>query len=236
VPVYLGLGVLALVFVVMLLRGFVGSNPKTLARGTQTFIAVVCSAILLVFIAFLALERTGLALAVIGGLAPLAIRGWMEWRRRQAAAGPPPGRSSEVETDYLQMRLDHDAGTMSGSVRRGRFQGRNLGDMAREELVELWHECRLADAQAAQLLEAYLDRAMPGWREANRAGGSKGRANTGDAMTREEAYAILGLAGGAGEPEIREAYQRLMKKIHPDRGGSTYLAAKINRAREVLLG
>jgi hypothetical protein len=235
VPIYLGLGVVALVFVVMLLRGFVGSNPAQLARGTQTFIAVVCGAILLVFILFLAIERTALAIAVIGGLAPLAIRGFMEWRRRQAAAGPPPGRSSEVETDYLQMRLDHDAGTMSGSVRRGRFQGSDLGEMAREELVELWHECRLADAQAAQLLEAYLDRAMPEWREASRAG-SNAQAKTGDAMTREEAYAILGLAGGAGEPEIREAYQRLMKKIHPDRGGSTYLAAKINRAREVLLG
>jgi len=76
---------------------------------------------------------------------------------------------------------------------------------------------------------------MPGWREAKPRGGA-GRANTGDAMTREEAYAILDLAVGAGEVEIREAYQRLMKKIHPDRGGSTYLAAKINRAREVLLG
>jgi hypothetical protein len=136
-----------------------------------------------------------------------------------------------VETDYLRMRLDHDTGAMSGTVLRGRFQGRHLGELASEELIELWHECRVGDEQAAKLLEAYLDHSAPGWREASRAAG-----NAGDAMTREEAYAILGLAVDAGEAEIREAYHRLMMNMHPDRGGSTYLAAKINRAREVLLG
>ncbi|SEC76354.1 DnaJ domain-containing protein [Rhizobiales bacterium GAS188] len=234
-PVYLGLGAVVLLLVLMLLRAVVSTNPARLARGTQIVVTVVGIGALLVLIVFLAMERLGLALAVIAGLAPLALRFWAEWRRRQAASSPPPGQASQVETDYLQMRLDHDAGTMTGTVRRGRFQGRDLGEMSHDELVELWRECRVEDAQAAKLLEAYLDRLTPGWREASRAG-ANAAANSGSTMTREEAYAILGLADGAGEAEIQEAHHRLMKKIHPDRGGSTYLAAQINRARKLLLG
>jgi hypothetical protein len=236
VLVYLGFGALVFLFGLLLLRAFVEANPAKLARSTRMFLTAIASAVpLLVLIIFIATERIGLALAVIGGLVPLAMRGWAEWRRRQAAGEPPPRQASEVETEYLRMRLDHDTGTMSGTVRRGRFQDRHLGELSRDELIKVWHECRVEDAQAAKLLEAYLDRLTPGWREASRAGGDPA-GNASDAMTREEAYAILGLAVGAGEAEVREAHHRLMMKIHPDQGGSTYLAIKINRAREVLLG
>ncbi len=235
--VYLGFGVLVLLLGLWLLRAFVEANPAKRARGMRVFLISIAGTIaLLVLIVLIASDRVGLGLAEIGGLAPLALRGWALWRRRHAAGAPPPGRVSEVETDYLRMRLDHDTGTMSGTVRRGRFQGRHLGELSRDELIELWRECRAEDAQAANLLEAYLDRLTPSWREASRAGANNTAARASDAMTREEAYAILGLAVGAGEAEIREAYHRLMMKIHPDQGGSTYLAAKINRAREVLLG
>jgi hypothetical protein len=160
----------------------------------------------------------------------------MQWRRRPAqAASPSPGRASEVTTDYLRMRLDHVSGTMSGSVQRGRLLGRYLAELSSEELIELWRECVIKDAQGAKLLEAYLDRVMANWREASRVQGNAASGN-GGAMTREEAFAILGLAEGAGEAEIRDAYHRLMMKLHPDKGGSAYLAAKLNRAKEVLLG
>jgi hypothetical protein len=234
--VYLGLGVLVLLLGLWLLRAFVEANPAKLARGTRVFLISIAGTIaLLVLIVLIASDRVGLALAEMSGLAPLALRGWALWRRRHAASAPPPGQVSEVETDYLRMRLDHDTGTMSGTVRRGHFRGRHLGELSRDELIELWRECRAEDAQAANLIEAYLDRLTPGWREASRAGGDPA-GNASDAMTREEAYAILGLADGAGEAEIQEAHHRLMKKIHPDRGGSTYLAAQINRARKLLLG
>jgi len=161
-------------------------------------------------------------------------------RRRQAARDRPPRRSSEVETEYIRMRLDHDSGTMSGMVRRGPFQGRRLDELTRAELLVLWRQCRVEDEPGANLLEAYLDRLMPEWRvEAQRAGtgtgGGKAGPRTADTMTRAEAYEVLGLSWGAGESEIREAHRRLMLKLHPDHGGSTYLAAKLNRAREVLL-
>ncbi len=233
--VYLGFGVLVLLLALWLLRLFVEADPARLARAARVFLVVIGGSLALVLLVVLvASGRLGLGLAEIGGLAPLALREVARWRRRQAATAPPPGQASEVETDYLRMRLDHDSGTMSGTVRRGPFQGRHLSELSRDELVALWRECRAEDPQGASLLEAYLDRVMAGWREAGDSQGAAGRPS-GDAMSREEAYAVLGLVAGASEAEIREAYHRLMMKIHPDQGGSTYLAAQINLAREVLL-
>jgi DnaJ domain len=179
--------------------------------------------------AFVAADPAGLARAFA------RLVGAVERRRRAATERQPP-RSSEVETECIRMRLDHDSGTMSGIVRRGVFAGRRLDELTRSELLALWRQCRIEDAPGANLLEAYLDRLMPDWRAQAQRGASTGGERSADAMTRAEAYEVLGLSSGAGETEIREAHRRLMLKLHPDQGGSTYLAAKLNRAREVLLG
>ncbi len=232
---YLGFGVLVLAFGLMLLRAFVHANPAKLAHSTRVaVIAAACGIALVALVLFIASERVGLAVAEITALAPILLRGYAQWRRNQSHAAPSPGQASEIATKYLRMRLDHDSGAMSGFVLHGRFQGRELGELAREALIELWRECLVEDGQGAKLLEAYLDRLDPDWREKSRATG--GGASGADAMTREEALAILGLAEGASEAEVREAYHRLMMKLHPDKGGSAYLAAKLNRAREMLLG
>lgn len=231
--IYFGLGVLALVFGLWLLRVFVTADPGVLARNAGRIaigLGVTAAAALLVV-----LLLTGrLVPSALVGLG-LLVRLWMQWRRRRPASTPPPGETSEVETDYMRMTLDHDSGTMSGTVRRGPFQGRRLDELGRPELISLWRECRAEDGQGASLLEAYLDRLIPGWREDAARSASGAAARPADAMTREEAYAVLGLAPGAGAAEIREAHRRLMMKLHPDQGGSDYLAAKLNRAREVLM-
>ena len=233
---YLGLGVSVLAVGLLILRAFVQANPAKLAQGARTAIIVAVAAVALVALAlFIVSGRISFGVVEIIALLPIVMQGIALWRRQRSQWGPSQGRASEVETDYLRMRLDHDTGAMSGTIRRGPHKGRDLEELTREELIALWRECRAEDAQGAKLLEAYLDRLGPDWRKGGEASGGS-PSGAADAMTREEALAVLGLADGASEAAIREAYHRLMKKIHPDLGGSAYLAAKLNRARELLLG
>ncbi len=150
--------------------------------------------------------------------------------------GTPPGSpaTSRIETTWLRMTLDHDTGALSGVVLQGKFRGQTLTDLSLDELRDLLAECRINDEQAVPLLETYLDRQFgEKWRQEGDAPRHE-RPPT-SAMTKEEAYEILGLQPGASIAEIRAAHRRLMQKIHPDRGGSTYLAAKINQAKDLLL-
>jgi len=147
---------------------------------------------------------------------------------------PTPGQTSQVRTPHLEMELDLGTGAMRGRVLKGVFAGREIDQMAPAELALLWQDCRFEDPQSAQLIEAYLDQVHPSWRE-DLARAETEVGHTGK-MTAEEAYEILGLRPGATSDEIRKAHRDLMKRLHPDRGGSSYLAAKINAAKELLLG
>lgn len=210
-------------------RWFASAEPKVLARAVRWGALGIGVAV----VTFLALTgRLGIALS-IAFLVLMLVRRRRGFRFPSMGGSPSLGQSSEVETEYLSMTLDHDSGTISGRVLRGRFAGRELGELGIEDLVELLAECRQHDEQAARLVESYLDRTGPeDWRE--RAGGAAGAASSGP-MAAEEAYEILGLEPGATAEEIKDAHRRLIQKIHPDHGGSSYLAAKINRAKEVLL-
>ena len=159
------------------------------------------------------------------------IRAFTSRMKAGASPGPTPGQTSEVETAFLSMRLDHDTGEMDGAVLRGRYEGRALGSLALEDLLVLLAECR-SDRQSAVVLEAYLDRTCEGWRkhEEPPSGGSSGE------MSENEARAVLGLGPEATREEIVEAHRRLIQRLHPDRGGSDYLAAKLNAAKDLLLG
>jgi hypothetical protein len=152
------------------------------------------------------------------------------------ARGPARGQRSDVETAWLRMALDHDTGAMDGTVLQGRWKGQRLSEMSVDSLLELLAECRVTDPDGAQLIEAYLERARPDWRETAGASRTRPDSSASGAMTRDEAYRILGLEPGADEAAIREAHRRLMMKMHPDTGGSDYLAAKINQAKDLLLG
>ena len=200
--------------------------------------AAIVGGIVAIFLIFFGRQLiAALLLPLLPLLLLMLLRSRALWRRMKAAAGPTAGQASEIATRFLKMTLDHDSGEMSGEVLDGRFAGRRLEQLDLAELVELWRECRAEDAQSAAVLEAYLDRTQgEAWREAaGAAPGGNGAATGGGSMTRDEAYGILGLEPGANEAEIREAHRRLMQKIHPDHGGSNYLAAKINEAKDLLL-
>jgi DnaJ-domain-containing protein 1 len=136
----------------------------------------------------------------------------------------------------LAMELDHDTGAMDGEILAGRFTGRRLKSLSLDQLLELLRECKSVRDQSASLLEAYLDRTQQDWRARTGSQRSAGSAPPSGAMTRDEAYAVLGLNSNCTEQDIRDAHRRLMKQYHPDRGGSDYLAAKINQAKDILVG
>lgn len=234
---YFLLGLALLGAVLLLIYWFVAADPKQIVRyGKWILVGLgILLGLLLIFSG-----RIAFALLTLPALIPLFMRMRMAWRRAKSALGPTPGKSSGISTRFLQMTLDHDSGAMTGEVLEGPFAGRSLDSLSLEEQIELWRVCRQADEQSAAVLEAYLDRAHgESWREAceaEAAGGHAGGGANGAAMSREEAFEILGLEEGASEAAIREAHRRLLQKIHPDHGGSNYLAAKINQAKDLLLG
>src|SRR5579885_1248064 len=167
------IGGLALLLVLLLgVRAFVNADPAKLSRFLRWFVFTLGAAgAAAVLVLLIASERLGPALALMGFLAPLAMRFRMAMKRWLNAAGPTRGNSSEVATEYLRMRLDHDTGGMTGMVLRGAFAGRRLDELDERELIAFWRECRVADEPAARLMESYLDRLRPDWRAAAGAGG-----------------------------------------------------------------
>lgn len=238
---YAILGLCLLVGGYVLLRWYVSADPKAVARILRWTLALLAAGFgLYLFVA----GRYALGAFMVAGLLPMLMRSRGLWQRMKSAAGPSPGQTSEIKTRFLHMELDHDSGTMRGRVLDGAFEGRNLDELDLQQLLVLWQFCHAGDEQSASVLEAYLDRLHgESWREAASAGpgetGGSGAGSGGGAagrsLSRDEAYEILGLEPGASDSEIREAHRRLMQGIHPDHGGSNYLAAQINRAKDRLL-
>jgi hypothetical protein len=231
---YFLLGLAALALALVIAQAFVKANPATMAQRLRKIAGVAVLAA-----AGLALVRGAAAYAF-----PLALLGsWLLWGQGAApwsgwpgTGGRAGGRTSRVTTDHLEMELEHDTGAMHGRILKGFFAGRELEDLKPVELAHLWQDCRFNDPQSAQLVEAYLDRIHPTWRDDVARGEAEHSQGPDGKMTAEQALEILGLRAGASEDAIRRAHRELMLKLHPDRGGSTYLAAKINEAKDVLLG
>lgn len=172
----------------------------------------------------------GLAMAGKSSVFPNGLPGGFNWGGKASA-----GLKSKVQTQLLSMELDHDSGAMSGTVLSGPSKGMLLTELT-EAALKIFHTlCQSAADQSLALFEAWLDRAKPEWRKTwGTAANGKVRPASG-AMSREEAFAVLGLKTSATEDDIKSAHKRLMKEFHPDKGGSDYLAAKINAAKDVLL-
>ena len=212
------------------------ADPKFLAKALRYTGFGICAA-MAVFLLLTGRFALGLPLAFA---AVAFLRRWALPRLGpRMGAGPrgSTGRSSTVDTDYLRMTLDHGNGAMRGEVLQGTFAGQDLNDLNQAQLIDLLSECQRHDREAAQLLEAYLDRSQgQDWRQ-GQDDGYETRAPQGSGhMTMDEAREVLGLDINPSRSEIRDAHKRLMLKNHPDKGGSSYLAAKINQAKDLLLG
>jgi DnaJ-domain-containing protein 1 len=153
------------------------------------------------------------------------------WQKRQMGV---QGQQSELRTDVLRMMLDHDTGELNGEVLQGPFAGWLLRDMSRAQLDELQDYCVQHDSDAAQLVESYIEQRF-GTQNQNDDTHDHSATPPDGSMNETEALAILGLEPGADKETIIDAHRRLMQKIHPDRGGNDYLAAKINEAKAYLL-
>ncbi|SRR5579883_2664336 len=226
------LGVAVLILLLWAASSFSKADPKQAARLIR---ALGGGAALLLALFLLARGEIGPAVTV--GAIGLGLLGWITlWPASLAGrTQKSPGQVSRVRTAFLEMELDHDSGAMRGRIVSGPRQGAALDDLDVTTLIELLADF---DVDSRDLLAAYLDRRQPGWREhaqSDAAAGRRDRAPRGGKMTEEEAYQILGLQPGASAADIGRAHRSLMKKLHPDQGGSTYLAARVNEAKDVLL-
>jgi hypothetical protein len=222
-----------------LLQWFLSAEPREILRALRwsgLIIAVVLAVVLLVTRQFQFIYTIAIFLV------PWLLRARALRNRMKGARGPATGQTSEVRTRFVNMQLDHDSGHMDGAVREGPFAGKRLSELALEDVVTVYRTASAADQASAQVLLAYLER-MHGdaWRARSESGaGADEAAGAGKAaggpMSRAEARAVLGVGPHATAEEIKHAHRRLMKQYHPDHGGSDYLAAKINEAKEVLLG
>jgi hypothetical protein len=235
-------GAVAVILLYSLLQMFRAANPAVLARAVKVGGGVLALAVA----AFTGL-RGELAVAIPIGIFGAGLLGWSPF----GASGFNPlgglgglfggsgarrsaGQTSRVRSQFIDMMLDHDSGNLSGQIVAGPYAGHSLDEF---DLSQLTAMISGFDAESVSLLESYLDRRFPAWRQnaQGNAAGGQGRAAASGKMTNEEAYQILGLQPGAGRDEIGRAHRGLMKKLHPDQGGSTYLAARVNEAKDTLL-
>ena len=229
-----GLGIAALLW--WGLKAFANADPAAIRRLPKLLGGMAALAVAALF---LLRGQWEVALGV-GGVAAWLL-GWSagptDWLRTMRGGGKRPEAASRRRSAAIELEADPATGRVSGTVLAGALAGRRLDDLAWPQLRDLRAELLRSDLEGAGLVEAYLDRRLPGWREhaqadPNARGGPDAKRNP---MSQQEAYEVLGLQPGAGTEAVQLAYRSLMKKLHPDHGGSTYLASRVNEAKDVLL-
>jgi len=224
------LGAALLVFVLYTMRLLVNADPHLLVKNFRRGGGVAALA------GAAALTATGrFAMAIPLGFLGL---GLLDLLPRPASFGArtqrSSGQTSNVRSSAIEMELDHDSGDMRGRFIAGKYAGVTLGALDLDALISVLPEL---DEESRALLEAYLDRRDAAWREHVQEDSGLGASEPTrkGPMSEEEARQILGVEPGASAVEISRAHRTLIKKLHPDQGGSTYLAARVNEAKEVLL-
>ena len=234
--VYLLGGILLFFLVLRALRAFAEANPAALAlvirrggggaRSPRRFCYCYGD---------VSTWRLGL-----GGLGAwlLGMRNGSLFRMFRPGARQGQRKSSCVRSAMIEMELDHDSGKMRGMVLAGPDEGRTLDSMTRPQCEALYDLCCQDDPEGARL-DGSLSRpqvcrmacgnAEPGQLWASR------HESPSRPMSEDEAYEVLGLQKGASEEDVVRSHRSLMKKLHPDHGGSTDLAARVNEAKDVLM-
>lgn len=230
------LGAGAIVTGFFLIRRLAGRSGTAAPRALAE--AAVIAGIILVAILVWAGRLQSVWLLYISPL-PMAAIGYMAWEKFSPGHGARKSKS-RIGTAYLKMVLDHDVGLFDGKVIKGVYRGMVLSAMTLEELRLLQVEVS-SDPDSVNVLNAYLDHAHAGARRNDSAGADANgndrqtHQQTNDAMSEEEARNLLGLSKGASAVDIKASHRRLIKQVHPDHGGTDYLAYKINEAKNLLL-
>ena len=224
------LGLAALAVLLWMAQKYLQADPRKLAAVLKLSGGIAT----LAFAAFLALRGQIMIAAPLAAVG-FGLLGWMPFGPAGfgARTQKSTGQVSRVRSAFLDMELDHDTGAMRGVIVAGPRQGTQLDALDVDTLIGLIGEI---DEESRALLAAYLDRRDAGWREHAQADAAAGRSSAPRGpMTHEEAYQILGLESGASTEDIVGAHRTLMKKLHPDLGGTNYLAARVNEAKDTLL-
>lgn len=234
--IYLLAGIVLLWLGLSALRVFARANPAALARVIRRVGGGAAIAI-----ALIAMLRGRFDLAILLG----SLGAWLLGSGKggmsglfKSLGGARPRKRSCVRSAMIEMELDHASGRLRGTVLAGPDEGRALDQMTRPQCEALHALCCRDDPEGARLLEAYLDRRFAGWRAASHDDGDSRHGTAGrrsGTMSEDEAYEVLGLEKGASREEVVRSHRSLMKKLHPDHGGTTDLAARVNEAKDVLM-
>ena len=224
-------------------RWYVSTDTKMLLKVLRwLLLAIVFSVVLF----FLSSGRLTWAFAALPALLPWFFRlrtfarAAKTFSRMRQSSDPgfsskSTVRNSNIETRYLRMSLDNDTGVMDGEVIAGPYLGQLLANMSVYDLMQLKRLCDMDDPESVRVLEVYLDRSHPAWRELNSERSESSSSPQIPTMGRAEAIQILGLREDCTDSEVKQAHRRLISGMHPDHGGSNFLAAQINEAKDVLL-
>lgn len=228
---------IAFILAVMTIVQLVKNTPKSQIKSLYWKVGLSAIAIILILLA--ATGRIHWVGAAIGAMIPFVRRTIpfllryfpliQRYVRTQPQQGPAANNISEVKTAILSMTLDHDSDRLQGDVISGPFAGQSLDGLDLEQLQTLMGYCHQQDKDSAKLLMSYLNHRFGSQWQTSPPPDGNGN------LTEESAYAVLGLQRGASKAEVVQAHRKMMQKVHPDRGGSDYLAAQINQAKDILI-
>jgi hypothetical protein len=222
---------LALVVVIAVIWGVqhIRRQPKERQRGLWIRFIFVAGAVTLAVLAVTGrLHWVGLALAAILPLFRTAFLMLVRFAPRLLPfvfARHKSSKAQATSTEYIQVVMDNN-GEMGGLILKGSKAGKQLQQLSDQELLQIQQEFRSC-AASVQVVRAFITKYRPHLHS-----GDKQQSG---AMSESEAKEVLNIKGDYDKAAVISAHRKLMQKFHPDRGGSDYLAAKINQAKDVLL-